>query len=451
MDEGALLLYPHLLDRGWWPVRNYQTLYGVGNQVVLRLAYLVSPLADVDTERVVGIGYRLAILVAVIIVAARVAMGAAVVVGLVAAALLYQTTPFALAWYASVALLVWGLVLLTSRPRLAMIGAGLMTLALSFRPDIGLVVAGVLVVVLTDPLARWRAAVGAAVGALPALLHLAVIGPVVAVRSYVVDGITQSASRRLPLLTGSSLHDSLMVALWLAAVVVVANAVVRRTRPDLIVAVVVVGLVPQALQRAAVEHIAGAAAVAVPLAIVSQAHHWRGWTWSRVLAVSSAAMLVLLALPAFRELAGTAFRGIVGGASVAADEVRIGDRKVYLSEGEGADVKAALSAAIGVAGPSAKVFVGPADLTRTPYNDTYLYYLLDLEPSTYFLELNPPLPQRGSFADDVAAADVVVLDRELNRGPEADVGEVGPDRPNRIVASRFCEVMSGRFLVAKRC
>ena len=38
--------------------------------------------------------------------------------------------------------------------------------------------------------------------------------------------------------------------------------------------------------------------------------------------------------------------------------------------------------------PNQRLFVGPADLRRTNYNDTYVYHLMpQLHPATYFLEM----------------------------------------------------------------
>jgi hypothetical protein len=43
-----------------------------------------------------------------------------------------------------------------------------------------------------------------------------------------------------------------------------------------------------------------------------------------------------------------------------------------------------------IAAPGDRLFVGPADLRRTNYNDTFLYHLLpQLRAATYFLEMNP--------------------------------------------------------------
>jgi hypothetical protein len=41
-----------------------------------------------------------------------------------------------------------------------------------------------------------------------------------------------------------------------------------------------------------------------------------------------------------------------------------------------------------LAKPGERLFVGPADLGRTNYNDTFIYYMMpQLQPATYFLEM----------------------------------------------------------------
>jgi hypothetical protein len=94
-----------------------------------------------------------------------------------------------------------------------------------------------------------------------------------------------------------------------------------------------------------------------------------------------------------------------------------------------------------------RLFVGPGDLRRTNYNDTFLYYLLPhLTPATYFLEMNPLSANRpGSrLANDVRRADWVILDRRLDDWNEPnDSSRFGPDDPNEVVQSLF--ELQGRY------
>jgi hypothetical protein len=91
--------------------------------------------------------------------------------------------------------------------------------------------------------------------------------------------------------------------------------------------------------------------------------------------------------------------------------------------------------------PGQLLFVGPADLRRTVYCDSWIYHIFPhLPPATYFLEMNvASVDAPGSrLAHDVARADWLVLNRawdfifEPNRS-----SEFGPDEPNNIVRTDF--------------
>jgi hypothetical protein len=94
-----------------------------------------------------------------------------------------------------------------------------------------------------------------------------------------------------------------------------------------------------------------------------------------------------------------------------------------------------------LASPGQRLFVGPADLRRTNYNDTFLYYLLpQLTPATYFLEMNPLSANRpGSrLSADVLSADWLILDHRLDDWNEPnESSRFGPDAPNQMVQSNF--------------
>jgi hypothetical protein len=94
-----------------------------------------------------------------------------------------------------------------------------------------------------------------------------------------------------------------------------------------------------------------------------------------------------------------------------------------------------------LASPGQRLFVGPADLRRTNYNDTFLYHLLpQLTPATYFLEMNPLSANRpGSrLGADILSADWLVLDHRLDEWSEPnESSRFGPDAPNQTVQSNF--------------
>jgi hypothetical protein len=105
--------------------------------------------------------------------------------------------------------------------------------------------------------------------------------------------------------------------------------------------------------------------------------------------------------------------------------------------------------------PGESLFIGPADLRRTNYNDTFLYYMLpQLRPATYFLEMNPFSANRpGSpLATNVKDADWLVLNREFDSWNEANRSrEFQSDVPNQMVKEHFDVVGEfGNYLLLRR-
>jgi hypothetical protein len=94
-----------------------------------------------------------------------------------------------------------------------------------------------------------------------------------------------------------------------------------------------------------------------------------------------------------------------------------------------------------VASPGDRLFVGPADLRRTNYNDTFIYHLMpQLRPSTYFLEMNPQSANRlnSRLAADVANANWLVLTHHWDSWNEPNESvKFGSDAPTRVVQEKF--------------
>jgi hypothetical protein len=105
--------------------------------------------------------------------------------------------------------------------------------------------------------------------------------------------------------------------------------------------------------------------------------------------------------------------------------------------------------------PDQKLFVGPSDLRRTNYNNTFIYHLLpQLSPATYFLEMNPLSANRPAsrLAADIQTADWLLLDRALDNWNEANrSNQFGSDAPNAVVRDHFAlEKQSGTYLLYRR-
>ena len=104
-----------------------------------------------------------------------------------------------------------------------------------------------------------------------------------------------------------------------------------------------------------------------------------------------------------------------------------------------------------------RLFVGTADLRKTPYSDAYLYYLMpEFTPSTYYIEMDPGVANAkdSGLADEVANSDWLILSHVWDNWVEAnDSREVGPDGPNEVVRRQFCLVKDygGAFELYRRC
>ena len=111
-----------------------------------------------------------------------------------------------------------------------------------------------------------------------------------------------------------------------------------------------------------------------------------------------------------------------------------------------------------LAQPGERLFVGPADLRRTWYSDTFFYYLFpELTPATYFMEMDPGIAnaEDSPLADEVASADWVLLTNFWAGWREPNTAmEYGSDAPNEVVRSQFCLVESFEddlVLLYRRC
>src|SRR5438067_11192303 len=102
MDEGIPLLYPELVLKGHLPYRDFESVYGPGDILVLAAAYAVGG-PSIEIERGVGLLYRCLILAAIFMTAARWGTGLATCCAALSGILLNCTGATAYAWIAAVA------------------------------------------------------------------------------------------------------------------------------------------------------------------------------------------------------------------------------------------------------------------------------------------------------------------------------------------------------------
>ncbi|WP_420453714.1 hypothetical protein [Ilumatobacter sp.] len=517
MEEGFMLVFPRLVQQGRVPNVDFLHLYGPGSLDVLSVWYRVFGYT-LEAQRTFGLVQNLGIVLAAYALARVAGRTAAVGAGGVAALLIM--TPIglsALAWHGGVALSMWSVVVaLRARRtghRIDWAGAGALAgSALTFRPDLTVAVALALAFcVWAHRRSGWRPLVcGAAVGLVPMWVHLVVAGIGPSIDGMVIDPVVRlRPGRELPRPPSwGNLDGTLQIVAetfppwwglpapaaekqiftWFFLVCAVAVGVpawawIRRRRGDRspVTTVLVgagllgLGILPQALQRPDSTHLAWVAVASWPLVVVLLADvvarrrsvdRERGggrpdgpsW-WPGLAGTLTVGLVMLVVCPFFT------YRHYVLHARVSAGDLPL----PFLVERDGRRFWFGDPVAAGALGemvveldrrsePGDRLVVGPADLSRAVYSDVSVYYLFpELEPATYFVEMDPGLADvAGSgLAQDIASADFVVLTNLWTgwREPNAS-SEFRSQEHNRAVADGFCLV--GRYaenmvLLFERC
>jgi len=223
-----------------------------------------------------------------------------------------------------------------------------------------------------------------------------------------------------------------------------------------------VGVLPQALQRPDSTHLAWVAVVSWRLIVPTASLYLNNRLPQRHTAILStgAVGLAMLAICPFFT-----FRTYLLHSRVSAGDLPV----PFVIEREGRRfwvgdpaVARALNVALPrlaeISEPGDRLFVGPGDLSRTIYADTYIYWLMkELEPATYFIEMDPGLADAAGsgMAEDIVTADFVVLTNTWGGWTEPnDSSSHGSQEHNEAVAKNFCLVESyetNLVLLFERC
>lgn len=481
-DEGFALAYPVRVLEGDVPHRDFSSFYGPGNPWLLAGAFAVAGRSQ-DTERVIGILYRLLLVLGAAAVAGIAAgrWAALAAGGLVIAALV----PIGAAAYAAVAALGCAVAaiaaLATARGRdggaaAAAAGGLLAGTALLMRPDFFLAL--VLPAALLLAGGGRRRLVACLAGFAPALLallvHLAIVGPDRLSR-VVSDMRASGPGRELPFdaLSPSAVVAEpsrlLLLTIALALAGLAAAAVVRRRERDGVgwrtigaLALLTLGLVPYALSRLDYVHVVVPLACALALApVLPGVPAWSARTRA-VAAVGAGAVVLVLAVKLARTALEVPLRtqaSIVLGRTPETPYalVRNGARSFSVPRSTAPAVQQIVDAAERARRAGARTLVvAPADLRRAFANDTYLYFLLaDLQPATRYMEFNPLTVNRArsGLVDDLRRADLLILNSAYDNPGEPNESLVnGPDAPNDVVRRLFCEVgVGGTMRLLRRC
>jgi hypothetical protein len=474
MDEGTLLLYPELALKGKVPYRDFETFYGPANVYVLAGVYSVFGIT-IGAERSVGLIYRLAALAAIFYLVRRwnliLASGCVLLAGYF---VMVMQLP-AYAWMGGIACGLWSLWIGTSGKgnRRAFFAGLLAAFALLYRPDLGPSVLLSAVPILLAMARRERGAyvVGFAAGLSPLLLLTFIAGPAQIMNNlFIYPVIHSNPGRKLPIFSADLWLIYLLFIHIAAAVfnVVIGILSVRADRKNTLPRVLLsfslfaLGISHQALQRFDAVHLIFACFLSIgflPVSIYVAIEMARGH--SRSLSRIALAVVVVAALveAASPELVGFFHISIRRGLAIEKTSpslVKENGRAFPLEASNTFRTQKLLSVLQKWAAPGERLFVGPGDLSRTNYTDTFIYHLMpQLVPATYFLEMNPLSANRPNsrLAADVASADWIILDRTLDNTNEANEStRPGSDAPGQVVKTQFtlCGTSGGYDLYRKK-
>ena len=510
MEEGFMLVFPKRLLAGDLPNKDFLHLYGPGSLHVLAGWYKVFGYS-LESQRVFGMLQHLGAVTALYTLCRHWGYRVATTAGITAMLLLLIPSGLAaLAWPGALAFGLWSVVfgarafhLVGRRRQRCLLIAGLLVgLALSYRPDM-IVALGLAWAFLWWQLRlSWFPIVGALVGLLPMWVHLALVGFPTAWRGMVTDPIVYlRPGRDLPrpptwnFLDGAlqalgeapnpspwwrlpAMQASHQLFVWFFVVIAInvglplaawlwmrRGGITPRLRVLFAASLFGMGLTGQALQRPDSTHLAWGCSVGFALlpAFVAEflmrrpvRDRSRGWLLAPTAAIGSILLVVcpFYSLRSYLLTARISVGNVPGGS-----EVRRDDRHFYLSCADQCrSAQAAVDQLDGLSSPGERLLVGPADLSRTIYNDVVFYYLFpDLVPATYYIEMDPGLAdQPGSgLAAEVASADWLILTNYWTGWYEPNnSSEFGSTEPNTIVADNFCLVgnfADGLVMLFQRC
>lgn len=469
MDEGLLLVEPEQVLNGSLPNRDFESFYGPTNTYVLAGFYAVAG-KGVTQERLVGLLYRLALVTAVFALAWVGGYWVAAIAGLLCGALTFGIGLAAFAYFGGLCLGVWALVLLvygadaTKRRELLIVSAGVAAgLSVSYRPQfaVALVLAAVPLLARRQGVIRPLLA-GTAIGLLPLAIHAVLAGPGAVFENLVTDSLIKSApqstlpfppelgeEQRLAIMVGAAL----VIQLIAAAVSWRRNPGGPRERVVAAGALFCVGLAPQAIGRIDSIHMLQVGCVALPLlplAVMTAVGRGRAWLGALGAAASVAIVIAMTwsyvqpMIPAYDRF--SQFRRGVEDTLRQSASAQVGSRSFPVATADEArEAEQTVATVMRYAQPGDRIVVGPQDLRRTTYADTYLYHLLpDLEPGTYYLSETPGTAngEGSKLPGDIANADIVVLGTAPANEFLVPGTELGNNDAIDELADHFCLVAS---------
>jgi hypothetical protein len=452
-DEGQLLVYPLQILHGRVIYRDFESIYGPGNPMLLAAVFRVLG-ATITIERTVGLVYRAVLVLAVYRVTKRASasIGWSLLAAAITAGTISRTGTAAYGWFGGLAAASLAVSLLpTARPRQAFAAGVLGGIALLFRIDLVIAV-GIAAVLLGAQGRLTRSTLyGFCVPAAAGVAHALIAGPGTVFRELVIVPMRNGPGRTLPLRASTEVGMLLLGVLGVVAFLGLTAWRVRRSQPTVAAAAALsAGTVAQMLQRADYPHIAYVGGLALGLAVPAGIAWSSSLRWDRRLVLVPAALVLIASWSPRLYYPKQFFQ------SGTAKLLTNAGRTLPLTAAERDDYESAIRAADRIGEPGDRVIIGPRDLRISVYADTALYYLLpSFRPATYFLEFNPDGANHGSrLAHDLEKADMLLLtNRWINRFDEPNRGE-SPGSPlaGEVLAREFCERdRAGTFVIYRRC
>ena len=473
MDEGMVLVYPEMILKGELPYRDFESITGPGNPMILAGAYAAFG-TSLFVERAVGLAYRLLIVFAIFAIAQRWGTFIATSCATITIVLLAGTDLWANTWYTGLSFALcslWAMADVTSGWRCFVAGL-LAGVALLGRCDFGpaLIASSLPLFLSMERNAKLKCIAGIVLALSPLIWMTLIIGPTPIFHSLFVFPVFKlNPGRHLAISDAAWKMQCLFVLQIGASIMNIAAGIVefrnrasrQRGRLLLGVGLLGIGLIHYAIQRFDPGHALNSALLAIsflPVSVLILSS-----TVTKPLPRKLAAAAAILAMLIFLAFIAPAFTRFYQSVRVAlgfvaphqatktGEQIEPGDKGVFIVHHgrpfafgfpyAAEDADKLLTELERVSVPGQRLFVGPGDLRLTNYCDTYIYYLEpQLRPATYFLEMNPGSANapHSRLASDVASADWVILNRrwdflnEVNRSTQ-----FGSDEPNHVLRENF--------------
>jgi hypothetical protein len=408
--------------------------------------------------------YRAVCLLAIFALTRRFGLTAAASCTLLAGSLLVLTRITALSWWGAMACALSALALLaTATTPLRCIGAGVLAgLAILFRVDVAPAIC-LATLPLLWPL-NWRSrflfASAAGISAIAPLLAVASVAGVGIVLNdiFLLPVLYSSPARNIPF-SGVEMALLLFFGAHLVALLLnlVAGVIAMRKFDDgrapilLTVALFAAGITHQPYHRLDFVHLLFAAFLTIgflPLSLVILAQTLPDQVFPARFAgafCAGSAALLFVCMPSVRTATIFALSHPLGTTPRTSVVIKRNDRSFpVLSQASAAMITRMLEDLDRLSTSGESLFVGPADLRRTNYSDTFIYHLIPkLRPASVFLEMNPfSANAPGSrLTSDLERADWLVLNRAWDDWPEQNRSqENGSDEPLRVIRNNFALV-----------